>query len=109
MIPNWQDLAFDSIWKVLDAEFFKVKEAITSNDSRFDLFINKLLDNRDDEASFIPFLSIIPMQTCEYTMTIFTAGSSKNFSNQYKEKKHRLFSYYLMKGANLHLKCNTTL
>jgi hypothetical protein len=31
-------------------------------------------------------------------MTVFTAGSNKEFSNQYKEKKQRLFSYYLMKG-----------
>lgn len=68
MIPNRPDLAFDNIWKILDAEFFKVKEAITSQESRFDLFVNKLLDNRDDEASFIPFLNIIPMQTCEYAM-----------------------------------------
>jgi hypothetical protein len=33
-------------------------------------------------------------------MTIFSAGSNDDFSNQYKEKKHRLFSYFLMKGIS---------
>lgn len=31
-------------------------------------------------------------------MTVLTAGSGTEFANMYKEKNHRLFSYYLMKS-----------
>ncbi|MEA3452552.1 MAG: ankyrin repeat domain-containing protein [Bacteroidota bacterium] len=37
-------------------------------------------------------------------LTVFTAGTNEHFANQYKQKKHRMFSYYLMKGLAMNKK-----
>ena len=66
-------------------------------------FVDSCFSGKDDKGSLLfdgvaPVLKVKKTTFDKSKMTIFTAGSSKNFSNQYKEKKHRLFSYYLMKG-----------
>ena len=74
-------------------------------------FVDSCFSGKDDKGSLLfdgvaPVLKVKKTNFDESKMTIFTAGSSKNFSNQYKEKKHRLFSYFLMKGLALN-KTNT--
>ncbi|MEA2018023.1 MAG: caspase family protein [Campylobacterota bacterium] len=66
-------------------------------------FVDSCFSGKDDKGSLLfdgvaPVLKVKKTTFDKEKMTIFTAGSSKNFSNQYKEKKHRLFSYFLMKG-----------
>ena len=69
-------------------------------------FIDSCFSGKDDEGKLL-FKGVAPVLKSKKTtfdeskMTIFTAGSSSDFSNQYKEKKERLFSYYLMKGMAL--------
>ena len=66
-------------------------------------FVDSCFSGKDDKGSLLfdgvaPVLKVKKTTFDKSKMTIFTAGSSKNFSNQYKEKKQRLFSYFLMKG-----------
>ena len=66
-------------------------------------FVDSCFSGKDDKGNLL-FEGVAPVLEVKKTtfdkskMTIFTAGSSKNFSNQYIEKRERLFSYYLMKG-----------
>jgi hypothetical protein len=69
-------------------------------------FVDSCFSGKDDKGELL-FDGVAPVLKVKKTvfdtskMTIFTAGSEKDFSNQYKEKKHRLFSYFLMKGIAL--------
>ncbi|MEA3512620.1 MAG: caspase family protein [Campylobacterota bacterium] len=69
-------------------------------------FVDSCFSGKDDKGSLLfegvaPVLKVKKTKFDTQKMTIFTAGSSKHFSNQYKEKKQRLFSYFLMKGLAL--------
>ena len=67
MLPLRPDLAFDHIWKALDSEFFIVQQEIGNlNCSRFDGFVDRILNDSNTATSFLEYLPIIPYQTCEY-------------------------------------------
>lgn len=91
---------------VLD-EYFMLnniyKDLTSSNASKVVAFIDSCFSGKDDNGNLLfggvaPILKTNPIKFNQNKMTLFTAGSASEFSNQYKEKKHRLFSYYLMKG-----------
>jgi hypothetical protein len=67
-LPLRPDMAFDSIWKSLDAEFFKVKDesSLPQHTSRFDVFVQKVSSDKNTSKAFIPLLQILPMQTSEF-------------------------------------------
>jgi hypothetical protein len=67
-LPFRPDMAFDSIWKSLDAEFFKVKNESSQpqHTSRFDIFVEKVSSDTNTSKAFIPLLQILPMQTSEF-------------------------------------------
>ncbi len=66
-------------------------------------FVDSCFSGKDDKGKLL-FDGVAPVLRVKKTtfdkskMTIFTAGSSSEFSNQYKQKHQRLFSYFLMKG-----------
>lgn len=69
-------------------------------------FVDSCFSGKDDKGELLfsgvaPVLKVKKTKFDKNKMTIFTAGSSNNFSNQYKEKQQRLFSYYLMKALAL--------
>lgn len=67
MLPMRPDLAFDHIWKALDAEFFVVQAEIADkNASRFDGFVDKVLGDSNAAGAFKDYIQLIPYQTCEY-------------------------------------------
>lgn len=75
-LPLRPDIAFDSIWKALDHEFFKIQEEsiLTKNISRFDAFIDKINGNNNINNTFESLSKVIPMQTCEFVAKrIFTS------------------------------------
>lgn len=54
MLPMRPDLAFEHIWKALDSEFFIVQAEIgNQNASRFDGFVDKVLNDPNTAGSFI--------------------------------------------------------
>ena len=69
-------------------------------------FVDSCFSGKDEKGKLL-FEGVAPVIRVKKTifdsskMTVFTAGGSQDFSNQYKEKKQRLFSYYLMKGLAL--------
>ncbi|UTM59248.1 hypothetical protein L4174_021330 [Photobacterium sp. CCB-ST2H9] len=67
MLPKRPDLAFDHVWKALDSEFFLVQQEIgNQNCSRFDGFVDRILNDGKSSAVFLSYLPLIPYQTCEY-------------------------------------------
>jgi hypothetical protein len=67
-LPYRPDMAFDSVWKALDAEFFRVKGETDSagNLSRFDIFQSKIASDANTAKALHPLVSALPMQTCEF-------------------------------------------
>lgn len=66
-LPLRPDLAFDQLWKVLDAECSAVKTASgIQNESRFLLFANHVHGHPLTAKSHYSLASFVPLQTCEY-------------------------------------------
>lgn len=67
-LPYRPDVAFDAIWKALDAEFFRVKYEVSApqHESRFESFLNKVTSDQNTCKAFFPLADVIPMQTCEF-------------------------------------------
>ncbi len=79
------------------------KDLSDSKAKRVVAFIDSCFSGKDDKGELLfdgvaPVLKVKRTSFDSLKMTLFTAGSSKNFSNQYAKKKQRLFSYFLMKG-----------
>lgn len=67
MLPMRPDLAFEHIWKALDAEFFVVQAEIgNQNASRFDGFVDTVLNDSSAAGAFKEYIQLTPHQTCEY-------------------------------------------
>lgn len=85
MLPLRPDLAFDHLWKALDAEFFIVQSEINDNNiARFDAFVDKVMNDPKAASSFLEYLSVIPYQTCEYAAKRIIKASSNLDSNHNK-------------------------
>jgi len=79
MLPMRPDLAFDHLWKALDAEFFIVQQELgNQNCSRFDGFVDKTLNDTNTATTFLKYLSLIPYQTCEYAAKRIIEASFKS-------------------------------
>jgi len=93
LLPS--DMSADSIHLEpnlkLDSIYAKLSKAEAKN---VFVFMDSCFSGKDDKGSLL-FEGVAPVLKVKKTtfdkskMTIFTAGSSKNFSNQYKEKKHK--------------------
>ena len=82
MLPLRPDLSFDHLWKALDAEFFVIQEELgNQNYSRFDGFVDKVLNDQNSASSILEYLSIIPYQTCEYAAKRIIQASLENDKN----------------------------
>lgn len=79
MLPKRPDLAFDHVWKALDSEFFLVQQEIgNQNSSRFDGFVDRILNDGKSSAVFLNYLPLIPYQTCEYAAKRVIEASCEN-------------------------------
>lgn len=67
-LPLRPDLAFDQVWKALDAEFFRLKSGpgVAANKSRFVVFSSHISSSPFTSKSHYALASHIPLQTCEY-------------------------------------------
>jgi hypothetical protein len=74
-----------------------------SNAKKVVAFVDSCFSGKDEKGKLL-FDGVAPVIKVKKTiidknkMTVFTAGNSSQFSNEYKDKQHRLFSYFLMKG-----------
>lgn len=84
-------LKFDSIYK-------KLSESEANN---IFVFIDSCFSGKDDKGELL-YRGVAPVLKTNKTvlsskkLTIFTAGQSTDFANDYSSKKQRLFSYYLI-------------
>lgn len=84
-LPFRPDLAFDAIWKALDAEFFRVKNELAApqHQPRFESFLIKVTSDPNTCKAFFPLADVIPMQTCEFAAKRIL--KSKVTSDQHSE------------------------
>lgn len=65
-LPLRPDIAFDCIWKALDAEFIRLKKETGSQKGRFSVFYNHINKSTDTCNTYSSLTDIIPLQTCEF-------------------------------------------
>ncbi|HIF9169555.1 TPA: hypothetical protein ACX6PO_002281 [Photobacterium damselae] len=101
MLPLRPDLAFDHVWKALDSEFFIVQEELgDKNCSRFDGFVDKVLNDQNTAATFLKYLKLIPYQTCEYAAKRIIEASAEvddHAKTLFKRAKNSLGKDFILK------------
>lgn len=65
-LPLRPDIAFDCIWKALDAEFVRLKDVVRTDKGRFSIFYNYINKSPYTCNTYASLTDIIPLQTCEF-------------------------------------------
>jgi len=100
LLPS--DMSADSIHLEpnlkLDTIYKRLSQSLASN---VYVFMDSCFSGKDDTGKLLykgvaPVLRIQKTKVESKKLTIFTAGKSTDFANDYKDKKHRLFSYHLI-------------
>ena len=101
-----QDMTPASITK---NEFFKLKNIYSilnkSNAGKVIAFVDSCFSGSTDNKSLFEGVAAARLKPKKVAvddtkMVVMTAGTDAQFSNQYADKRHRLFSYYLIKALN---------
>ena len=79
------------------------KKLASSKASKVVAFVDSCFSGATDKVSVFkgvaaPRLIAKNVEVDKAKMSVMTAGSDKQFSNMYSDKKHRLFSYFLIEG-----------
>lgn len=105
-LPLRPDFAFDQIWKVLDAEFFRLKKMpdTPSNQSRFTVFATHIADDPLCSKSHHALAPYIPLQTCEYfaKRVLDSTANPNEHSNQFIKRVEQTLGASLL--ADIHAK-----
>ncbi|RLA75784.1 MAG: caspase family protein [Epsilonproteobacteria bacterium] len=101
LLPN--DMSADNIHLEpnlkLDSIYAKLSK---SNAKNVFVFIDSCFSGKDDSGSLL-YKGVAPVLKTKKTiisgdkLTIFTAGSSTDFANDYQDKKQRMFTYFFVK------------
>ena len=101
MLPN--DMSADSIHLESNLQLDKIYAKLSkSNAKNVFVFMDSCFSGKDDKGGLL-YKGVAPVLRTNKTiirgnkLTVMTAGSSTDFANDYKEKKQRLFTYYLIK------------
>ncbi|WP_295003611.1 caspase family protein [Sulfurimonas sp.] len=101
MLPN--DMSADSIHLEPNLQLDKIYAKLSkSNAKNVFVFMDSCFSGKDDKGGLL-YKGVAPVLRTNKTiirgnkLTVITAGSSTDFANDYKEKKQRLFTYYLIK------------
>tara|TARA_R110002167_G_scaffold257494_1_gene463944 strand:+ start:2135 stop:3031 length:897 start_codon:yes stop_codon:yes gene_type:complete len=101
MLPLRPDLAFDHVWKALDSEFFIIQQELgDKNCSRFDGFVDKVLNDHNTAATFLQYLKLTPYQTCEYAAKRVIEASTEtddHATTLFKRAKNSLGKDFILK------------
>ncbi len=98
------DKAINNLSKSKELKLSNIyKKLASSKASQVVAFVDSCFSGATDKVSVFkgvaaPRLVAKNVEVDRSKMSVVTAGSDKQFSNMYKEKQQRLFSYYLMKG-----------
>ncbi|PRD13957.1 hypothetical protein [Pantoea coffeiphila] len=65
-LPLRPDIAFDCIWKALDAEFVRLQKVNGSKEGRFSLFYKHISKSDYTCNTYSKLTEVIPLQTCEF-------------------------------------------
>ena len=89
--------------------FFKLENIYSkftsSNAEKVVAFVDSCFSGTTDNKSLFKGVAAARLKPKKVTinkskMVVISAGTDSQFSNQYEDKRHRLFSYYLIKGLN---------
>jgi len=98
------DKSINNLSKTKDLKLSNIyKKLAASKASKVIAFVDSCFSGATDKVSVFkgvaaPRLVAKNIEVDKSKMIVMTAGSDKQFSNMYKKKKQRLFSYFLMKG-----------
>ncbi len=96
------DMSADSIYVEPNLELSSIYKSISSAKAKdIFIFMDSCFSGKDDKGELLyqgvaPVLRTSKAKNVGSNMTIFTAGGSNDFANDYEQKQQRLFSYYLI-------------
>ena len=100
LLPN--DMSADAIHLESNLKLDNIYNSLAQAAARdIFVFMDSCFSGKDDKGSLLykgvaPVLKTKKVSLKSKKLTIFTAGKSTDFANDYKEKQQRLFSYYLI-------------
>ncbi len=101
LLPN--DMSADSIHLEPNLQLDKIYAKLSKSEAKnVFVFMDSCFSGKDDSGSLL-YKGVAPVLKTKKTvisgdkLTIFTAGKSTDFANDFKSKEQRLFSYYLIK------------
>ncbi len=97
------DMNADSIHLEPNLQLDKIYAKLAKSEAKnVFIFMDSCFSGKDDEGSLL-YKGVAPVLRTKKTvisgdkLTIFTAGKSTDFANDYQDKKQRLFTYFLIK------------
>ena len=101
LLPS--DMSADSIHLEPNLKLDKIYEKLSKAEAKnVFIFMDSCFSGKDDEGSLL-YKGVAPVLRTKKTvvssnkLTIFTAGKSTDFANDFKAKQQRMFTYYLIK------------
>jgi hypothetical protein len=81
------------------------KKLSSSEASNVHIFLDSCFSGKDDSGELLyrgvaPVLKVNKTKVPTQKLTVLTAGKSTDFANDYQDKQHRLFSYYLIEALS---------
>ncbi|MBV1880246.1 MAG: caspase family protein [Pseudomonadales bacterium] len=96
------DMSADAIYLEPNLKLSNIyKKLSSSSASSVFVFIDSCFSGKDDEGNLLykgvaPVLKVKKEKVDSRKLAVFTAGKSNEFANDFQDKGHRLFSYYLI-------------
>jgi len=104
MLPT--DMTADAIHLEVNLKLDNIyKKLAKSNAKNVFVFMDSCFSGKDDQGGLLykgiaPVLRTKKLTISQEKLTVFTAGKSTDFANDYQEKQQRLFTYYLIENLS---------
>jgi hypothetical protein len=100
ILPN--DMTADAIHLERNLKLDNIYSSLSKTSARnIFVFMDSCFSGKDDRGSLL-YKGVAPVLKTKKTklpsskLTVFTAGTSKDFANDYQDKGHRMFTYFLV-------------
>lgn len=104
LLPS--DMSADSIHLEPNLMLNNIYKKLSSSEaSNVHVFLDSCFSGKDDSGELLyrgvaPVLKVNKTKVPTQKLTVLTAGKSTDFANDYQDKQHRLFSYYLIEALS---------
>lgn len=104
LLPS--DMSADSIHLEPNLMLNNIYKKLSSSEaSSVHVFLDSCFSGKDDSGALLyrgvaPVLKVNKTKIPTQKLTVLTAGKNTDFANDYQDKQHRLFSYYLIEALS---------